>query len=71
MSAAVMLKVHAPVELGSGRVQAPQWGAFAWLVQGQAPPQRRDGHLHTLVVAEIALGLEFLVQIFALCCPSS
>lgn len=35
---------------------------FARLVQRQAPSQRCDGHLHALVVTQIALGQEFLVQ---------
>lgn len=34
----------------------------AWLVQGQPPPEGCDGHSHPLVVAEVALALEFLVQ---------
>lgn len=34
----------------------------AWLIQGQTPPQGCDGHFHPLVVAEVALALEFLVQ---------
>lgn len=38
------------------------WRARAGLVQWQPSSQGRDGHLHALVVPEVALGAEFLVE---------
>ncbi|GHJ26899.1 hypothetical protein TPA0910_13320 [Streptomyces hygroscopicus subsp. sporocinereus] len=45
----------------AGGLARGRW-ALAGLVEGQPTPQRCDGHLHALVVPEVALGSEFLVQ---------